>query len=88
MKAEYENWKKALGDTYNPYNLVFCNSRGNIIALYKKTRALKRVFKAAGLPDIRFHDLPHSHATLYYHQIKCLTKVERKTRIALFGHQQ
>jgi integrase len=28
------------------------------------TRALKRVIKAAGLPDIRFHDLRQSHATI------------------------
>ncbi len=28
------------------------------------TRTFKRVLKAANLPDIRFHDLRHSHATM------------------------
>ena len=28
------------------------------------SRAFKRVLKAANLPDIRFHDLRHSHTTM------------------------
>jgi integrase len=28
------------------------------------TRALKKVLRAVNLPDIRFHDLRHSHATI------------------------
>ncbi|WP_423801809.1 tyrosine-type recombinase/integrase [Neobacillus sp. SAB-20_R2A] len=64
LKDEYVNLKKDLGKTYNPHNLVFCNSKGNIMAPSEITRALKRVLKAAGLPDIRFHDLRHSHASV------------------------
>jgi integrase len=64
LKDEYDNLKKVLGKTYNPYNLVFCNSRGNIMAPSEITRALKRVLISASLPDIRFHDLRHSHASV------------------------
>ncbi|MFB5194261.1 tyrosine-type recombinase/integrase [Neobacillus sp. KR4-4] len=64
LKIEYDYQKKVFGDTYNPNNLVFCNSRGNIMAPSEITRALKRVLKTAGLPDIRFHDLRHSHASI------------------------
>ncbi|WHY88226.1 site-specific integrase [Neobacillus novalis] len=45
-------------------NLVFCNSKGNIMIPSELTRTFKRVLKAANLPDIRFHDLRHSHATM------------------------
>lgn len=64
LKNDHENRKKILGETYNPHNLVFCNSKGNIMASSEISRALKRAIKAAGLPKIRFHDLRHSHATL------------------------
>lgn len=64
LKDEHDQRKKALGETFNPHNLVFCNSKGNIMAPSEISRALKRALKAAGLPDIRFHDIRHSHATI------------------------
>ncbi|WML56675.1 site-specific integrase [Neobacillus sp. PS2-9] len=64
LKEEHEKQKKILGDGFNPHNLVFCNSKGNIMAPSEISRALKRAIKAANLPDIRFHDLRHSHATI------------------------
>jgi integrase len=64
LKVEYENQKEILGDAFNPHNLVFCNSRGNIMIPSELTRTFKRVIKAANLPDIRFHDLRHTHATI------------------------
>lgn len=64
LYMEHHKRKKVLGESYNPHNLVFCNSKGNIMAPSEITRGLKRVLKLAGLPDIRFHDLRHSHATM------------------------
>ncbi|SHR10045.1 site-specific recombinase XerD [Mycobacteroides abscessus subsp. abscessus] len=65
LKTENEKRVNTLGQTFNPRNLVFCNSRGNIMSPSEITRAFKRVLKAAGLPDeTRFHDLRHTHATL------------------------
>jgi integrase len=64
LKEEHEKQQKILGDGFNPHNLVFCNSKGNIMAPSEISRALKRAIKAANLPDIRFHDLRHSHATI------------------------
>lgn len=64
LKEEHDYRKNILGDTYNPHNLVFCNSVGNIMASSQISRALKRALNAANLPDIRFHDLRHSHATI------------------------
>lgn len=64
LKAEHDQRKKALGETYNPHNLVFCNSKGNIMAPSEISRALKRALKAAGLLNIHFYDIRHSHATI------------------------
>jgi integrase len=64
LKMEHEKQNRILGDGFNPYDLVFCNTKGNIMAPSEISRALKRAIKAANLPDIRFHDLRHSHATI------------------------
>ncbi|MBV7505638.1 site-specific integrase [Bacillus sp. sid0103] len=64
LNEEHDNQKRILGDSLNPYDLVFCNTKGNIIAPSEISRALKRAIKAAYLPDILFHDLRHSHATI------------------------
>jgi len=46
------------------YDLIFCTSRGTpFIATYKQG-VFKALLKKANLPDIRFHDLRHSAATL------------------------
>jgi integrase len=63
-KEHHEKQKRILGDHFNPHDLVFCNSKGNIMAPSEISRAFKRAIKAANLPDIRFHDLRHSHATI------------------------
>ncbi len=47
------------------------------------TRALKRALKAAGLPDIRFHDLRHSHATILLKE-----NVNAKIVSARLGHSR
>jgi integrase len=64
LKDVYDHQKNILGDTFNPHNLVFCSSKGTIMAPSEITRQLKGTIKAANLPDIRFHDLRHSHATI------------------------
>ncbi|HHV79051.1 MAG TPA: site-specific integrase [Firmicutes bacterium] len=43
---------------------VFCTANGTPISARNLTRKFKAVLKAAGLPDIRFYDLRHTHASL------------------------
>ena len=43
---------------------VFCTSHGTPFAAANLRTMFKEVLKKAGLPDIRFHDLRHSVATL------------------------
>jgi integrase len=45
-------------------DLVFTSRTGNPILPRNVNRALEAVLRRAGLPQLRFHDLRHSHATL------------------------
>jgi integrase len=58
LNEEHDHRRKVLGETFNPHNLVFCNSKGNIMIPSELTRAF-RALKEANLPYIRFHDLRH-----------------------------
>ena len=53
------------GPEWESNDLVFCNDRGQYLYGTHITRGpFKRLLKRAGLPEIRFHDLRHSAATL------------------------
>lgn len=45
-------------------DLVFCGSKGSWLAAYGVIYALSKALKSASLPEIRFHDLRHTAATL------------------------
>ena len=63
-KEQAEN-KLRYGSSYeNPDNLVFTNEIGQHIGVEAVWQAFKRRAKAIGLPDLRFHDLRHSFATI------------------------
>jgi integrase len=49
---------------YNPYNLVFCTSRGKRVIPNTLNDVLDKLTSGYELPRIRFHDLRHTHATL------------------------
>lgn len=49
---------------YNAMSLVFCNELGDAINPEFISRQFKRDLKKANLPEIRFHDLRHGHATM------------------------
>lgn len=49
---------------FNPLNLVFCSEIGETTNPESISRAFKRDLEKAKLPDIRFHDLRHGHATM------------------------
>ncbi|HZH59121.1 MAG TPA: site-specific integrase [Metabacillus sp.] len=49
-------------------DLVFAQKNGNPIQPAELSRSFHKIIKSAGLPDIRFHDLRHTHATLMLQQ--------------------
>lgn len=63
--ARQVEWMERLGDLYEDQGLIFATERGTLI---NPTNLRKRSFipllQRAGLPQIRFHDLRHTCATL------------------------
>jgi site-specific recombinase XerD len=61
--------RAAAGDAWEDHDYVFCTSIGTHL---NPTRdildVLKALLKEAGLPDIRFHDLRHSVASLLFEE--------------------
>jgi integrase len=57
--------KEKAGDRWIEYDFVFCTSIGTSLNPDRDIlQPFKSLLKVAGLPDIRFHDLRHSAATL------------------------
>lgn len=52
------------GPLWEEHDYVFCTSLGTHLGPNHVVEELKKLLKLAGLPDIRFHDLRHSAATL------------------------
>lgn len=48
----------------NPDELVFTNDIGSHIATFTLWKRFKSVVESIGLPEVRFHDLRHTYATL------------------------
>jgi integrase len=63
-KIAYDELKKHLEQLDRNQGLIFTTSTGTPISPRNFIRHFKRSLKEAGLPDIRVHDLRHSHASL------------------------
>lgn len=57
-------YKLALGPEYHDHDLIFCTPNGEPYRPSGFNRPFNRLAKKAGVPQIRFHDLRHTHATL------------------------
>ncbi|NHN28538.1 site-specific integrase [Paenibacillus agricola] len=56
--------KVEMGEGYQDHDLVICTVKGTPVSPRNVVRSFKRLSNKAGLNEIRFHDLRHSHATL------------------------
>lgn len=64
-RIRQEEMRRAAGDAWEDHDYVFCNPLGtHLDPGYGVLTQLKLLLKKAGLPDVRFHDLRHSAATL------------------------
>ena len=63
-KARRDALRLARGAAYEDRDLIFCTDRGRPLGWRNVTRAFKQLLGAAGLKDVRFHDLRHTNATL------------------------
>ena len=57
--------RRVAGDAWEDHDYVFCTPPGTHLSPgHGVLIQLKMLLKKAGLPDVRFHDLRHSAATL------------------------
>ncbi|MCF8564981.1 site-specific integrase [Alicyclobacillus tolerans] len=66
--------KLMMGSDYQDHDLVICRRDGTPAPYTTIHKQFKRAIKHAGVPDIRPHDLRHTHATLLF-QLKVPTKL-------------
>lgn len=71
------------GSEWQDHDLVFCTSLGTPLNPNKVLEKFKALLQQAGLPDMRFHDLRHSAAT-----ILLSTGVHPKVVQEMLGHNQ
>ncbi|MBE3560342.1 MAG: site-specific integrase [Ktedonobacteraceae bacterium] len=64
-RVQQQERKLKAGPTWQEHDYVFCTSVGTHLNPDRDVRvALKKLLQQAGLPEVRFHDLRHSAATL------------------------
>jgi len=64
-KIKQSENKLALGDNYHYNNLVSCNEIGDPLNPDKLFIEFKKLIDKSGVPEIRFHDMRHTFATLF-----------------------
>jgi len=70
-----------VGDRWQERGLMFCSIYGGFFNPDYVSHLFKELLKKAGLPDVRFHDLRHSVAT-----VLLAAKVDLKVVSELLGH--
>lgn len=73
--------EQELAEVWQETGWVFCTGIGTTITPGNLSRAFKGIIEAAGVPDIRFHDLRHSSASL-----AAVAGVEPKVLSERLGH--
>ena len=64
-RRKQAEWKLSHGQLFqNTDNLVFTNELGEHLATHTVWKQFKQIVSQLGLPEVRFHDLRHSYATL------------------------
>ncbi|MEJ9111513.1 tyrosine-type recombinase/integrase [Bacillus paramobilis] len=88
-----ESEKLQLGAEYNDHDLVICTQNGKLINPRNFRHFFKETTKRVGLPQIRVHDLRHTHATMLIEQnvnVKLISSrlghASIKTTLDIYSH--
>lgn len=83
-RTEQKEERLKTGSTWEDQDLVFCNGHGRPIEQSNLTRrSFKPLLRKVSLPEIRFHDLRHTAATIYLRK-----RVPPKVVSEMLGHSQ
>lgn len=63
-KAKQNEYRLKLGEAYEDHDLVVCSWNGQPINPTDINKDFTMAIKLSGVPQIRFHDLRHTHATI------------------------
>lgn len=80
-KELQNKWYNEFGGGFNPNNLVICRHDGMPMTPNVLQHMFKDVLKSSNLPNIRFHDLRHTNATLMLR-----SEVPAKIVSSMLGH--
>ncbi|MEK4083798.1 site-specific integrase [Psychrobacillus sp. FSL K6-1415] len=64
QKKRIEEWKELVGSVFEDQELVICTNTGSLQDPRNIVRVMKRILKTAKVPNIRFHDIRHTHASI------------------------
>lgn len=64
QKKRIEEWKELVGAVFEDQDLVICTNTGSLQDPRNVVRVMKRIVKTAKVPNIRFHDIRHTHASI------------------------
>lgn len=65
-RLEQDRERAAHAEDYQDNGLVFCGIQGQPIGPSNLRRRFRTLLRKAGLPEIRLHDLRHTHATMLF----------------------
>lgn len=81
VKRQQEEWRLGCGESWHDANLVFTNEVGQHLSMCSILYHFKQIVKSMNIPEMRFHDLRHTFATLALQN-----GVDYKTLSAMLGH--
>jgi integrase len=63
-KKRIEEWEELVGSAFDDQDLVICTNTGTLQDPRNVVRVMKRIIKCSNVPNIRFHDIRHTHASI------------------------
>src|SRR2546421_4359685 len=83
-RLRQEEMRRVAGDSWQEHDYVFCSPTGTYLSPgHNALVQLKKLLEKADLPDIRFHDLRHSTATMLL-----MMSVHPKIVQEILGHSE